>query len=142
MQISFFSGFYINITKTFNHIILYKKISFFFDELAMSQRCSAIFCATGAWGLTRKNDVGDISELGCCGLENSFYVRCCNLINVSFSVHQIFQIIRKFQLLATFTKLSEFCASWAAIQNSRVILISSFVKRFHNRRMDSSERSV
>ena len=35
---------------TFNHIILYEKMYLFLDELAISQRSSAVFCATGAWG--------------------------------------------------------------------------------------------
>ena len=36
----------------FNQIILYKKVPIF-AKLAMSQRWSAIFCATGVWGVNR-----------------------------------------------------------------------------------------
>ena len=76
-QISFFSGFYIKIIfwvrwfyslfermrlkrkrRMLIHtnkplVTFYKKRYLFFAELAMSQRWSAIFCATGVWGVNR-----------------------------------------------------------------------------------------
>ena len=77
-QISFFSGFYIKIMfwvrwfySLFERMRLERKKTMFIHthhsvekrylfstELAVSQRWSAIFCATGAWGLKDTNLVG------------------------------------------------------------------------------------
>ena len=61
---------------TFNHIILYKKCTDFFDELAISKRWSAVFCATGAWGGKR---IGRVRvNLQAVGSDSGFLCRLKN----------------------------------------------------------------